>query len=193
MRFLLFCLLLAPLPVQALTLTVGPQPLQRALVKQLFSAPDGRYYLRGKRDSPGCFLYAQDPHLRFAGNRILLDLHLTGKVGSNFAGACVGLAWSGDAEISVLPQAQGATIGFTDVRVEKLTSDHELDRLLEPLLAALVPRSLKVDAGSLVTKMLRTASERSATAITLQQISIGSIAVQGDSLALDIEGQVGIE
>ena len=95
MRFLLFCLLLAHVPVRALTLTVGPQPLQRALVKQLFSAPDGRYYLRGKRDSPGCFLYAQDPHLRFAGNRVLLDLHLTGKVAATLPAPVSG--WHGPA------------------------------------------------------------------------------------------------
>ena len=197
MRFLLFVvyglLLAAACPAYALDLAVGPQPLQRALVKQLFAAPDARYYLRGKRDSPGCFLYGQDPQLEFAGDRIHLHLHLAGKVGGSLAGECVGVNWNGDAEVSMLPQAQGSQIGFTDVRVEKLTSDRQLDRLLAPLLTALVPKTLKVDASALVGKMLQSASNRSGTAITLQQLAIASIAVEGDVLHLVLEGAVTIQ
>lgn len=190
---LLLALLVASQTAQALQLTVGPQPLQRALVRQLFAAPDGRYYLRGKRDAGGCFLFAQNPQLQFVGGRVLLALHITGKVGSNFGGQCLGVNWDGDAEVSMLPQAQGSTIGFTDVRVERLTSDHELDRLLQPLLAALVPKNLKVDAAQLINKMLLTASSRSGTAIGLQQLSISSIQVQGDALQVAVEGAVSVQ
>jgi hypothetical protein len=99
--------------LRALDLKVGAQPLQHALVKQLFSAADGRYYLRGNRTS-ACYLYAQNPQLHFGGDRIYLDLHLSGKLGGSFAGECLGFSWAGDAEVSMLPQAQGSMIGFTD-------------------------------------------------------------------------------
>jgi hypothetical protein len=192
--FWVVILALAALPagLRAMQLTVGPDPLQRALQKQLFSAPDGRYYLRGNRTS-GCFLYAQNPQLHFNGNRIFLDLHLAGKLGGSFAGQCLGFGWAGDVEVSMLPQAQGSTIGFTDVRVEKLTSDHSLDQMLEPLLARVVPKSIKVDAAQLVGRMLQTASNRSGATIALQQLQIQLLQVQGEALQLTLDGAVSIQ
>ncbi len=190
---LLFAFFLAALPLHALQLTVGAQPLQHALARQLFAAPDGRYYLRGKRDAAGCYLYAEDPQLQFRGDRILLTLHLSGKVGSNAGGVCLGVNWAGNAEISMLPEAQGSVIGFGDVRVERLTGDHTLDRLLQPLLASLVPKSFRVDAGPLVDKLLHTASDRSAATITMRQLAIDLIAVQQNTLHLSLEGEVSIE
>lgn len=189
--FLLF-LLVCACPAWGMQLAVGAQPLQRALAKQLFSAPDGRYYLRGNRTS-ACYLYAQNPQLHFSGDRVYLDLHLSGKLGSSIAGQCFGLAWAGDTEVSMLPQAEGSDIGFTDVRVERLTSDHTVDRMLQPLLARLVPSSIKVDAASLVSKMLHTASNRSGTTINLQRLFVSAIQVQGTDLTLTLDGAVSIE
>lgn len=181
-----------PSRVQAMQLTVGSAPLQRALQKQLFSAPDGRYYLRGTRTS-ACSLYAQNPQLHFTGDRIYLDLHLSGQLGSSFAGRCLGFGWVGDAEVSMLPQGQGSTIGFTDVRVERLTSDRTLDELLQPLLARAVPRSMKVDAAQLVGRMLQTASTRAGAVIALQQLQIEQLQVQKNALQLTLDGAVSIE
>ncbi len=191
MRILLCLALLLPLPAGALDLTVGPQPLQHALLRQLFAAPDGRYYLHGNRTS-SCFLFAQNPQLHFAGNRIVLDLHLEGKIGSSFGGQCIGFKWAGDGELSMLPQAQDQQIGFTDVRVEHLTGDNGLDQLLGPLLSARVPANLKVNAASLIDKMLRSASTRSGENITLDHLVIPALAVQDNALHLSIEGNVAI-
>lgn len=190
MRFLLvFSLLFAALQAQALELRVGPQALQRALSRQMLAAPDGRYYLHGHRGG-GCSLYATDAHIHFAANRIVLDLHLAGKLGSNFAGGCLGVNWNGDAEVSMLPQAQGATLGFTDVRVERLTGNGSLDRLLSPLLTSRVPAGFKVNAMTLIGKMLHTASERSQTTFTLDSLSITSMQVVNNALLLTLDGSV---
>ena len=180
------------LPAAALELRVGPQPLERALVKQLFSAPDGRYYLRGSRTS-GCFLYAQHPQLSFAGNRIVLALQLEGKLGREFAGQCFGVHWGGNGRLSMLPQSQGANIGFTDVRVERLTGDGSIDQLLGGMIARLAPRSFHVDAGALVNNMLRHASARSGATITLGQLTIQSLQVKNNVLDATLDGTVDVQ
>ena len=188
----LFVALLLPLPARALDLTVGPQPLQHALLRQLFSAPDGRYYLRGDRNS-ACYLFAQNPQLQFSGNRIELALHLEGRLGSSFGGQCIGFKWSGEAGLSMLPQAQDQQIGFTDVRVEHLTGDNGLDQLLGSVLSARVPANLKVNAASLIDKMLRSASTRSGETITLDHFTIPAMNVQNNALHLSVEGNVTIQ
>lgn len=198
MKRLLIALLLAVIAApprgfaQGLELRVGPKPLERALEKQLFSAPDGRFYLRGNRQSL-CSLYAQHPQLKFEGDRIVLAMQLDGKIGREFGGECLGVPWTGTGELSMLPQAQGATIGFSDVRVEHLTGDTSLDRLVSPLIEALAPRAIHVDAAALIGKMLRTASAHSGTEISLQQLSISGMQVVGNNLQLFAQGVVSVE
>jgi hypothetical protein len=48
----------------ALERTVSRQALEWTLKQQLFSGPDGRYYLKGNAQS-GCFISTEDPHLIF--------------------------------------------------------------------------------------------------------------------------------
>jgi hypothetical protein len=182
-------LCLGACPAQAVQLRVGPQSLQHALTHQLQQAPDGRYYLHGRR-SGGCALYATDVHVHFAQDRIVLDLHLEGKIGADFAGGCLGVHWAGDAEVSMLPQAQGAKLGFTDVRVEKVTGAGDIGGLLAPLLESRVPRNFSIDAASLVGRMLHSASVRSQTPLSLDNLSITSMQVVNNALLLGIDGSI---
>jgi hypothetical protein len=182
-------LLSGAVPAQAVQLRVGPESLQHALTHQLQQAPDGRYYLHGRRTG-GCALYATDVHVHFAQNRIVLDLHLAGKIGADFAGACLGVHWDGDAEVSMLPQAEGAKLGFTDVRVEKLTGGGDIGGLLAPLLESRVPRNFSIDAASLVGRMLHSASVRTQTPLSLDTITITSMQVVNNALLLTIDGAI---
>ncbi len=177
------------LSARAVELRVGPQSLQHALTHQLQQAPDGRYYLHGRR-SGGCALYVTDVQVRYAQSRIVLDLHLAGKIGADFAGGCLGVHWAGDAEVSMLPQAQGAKLGFTDVRVEKLNGNGDLGGLLAPLLESRVPRNFSIDAASLVGRMLHSASVRSQTPLSLENVNITSMQVVNNALLLNIDGAI---
>ena len=187
--FLWFLLFSATLPAYAVQLRVGPQSLQHALTHQLQQAPDGRYYLHGRR-SGGCALYATDVHVHFAQNRIVLDLHLAGKIGADIGGSCFGVHWEGDAEASMLPQAQGAKLGFTDVRMEKLTGSGDLSGLLAPLLESRVPRNFSIDAAWLVGRMLQSASARTQTPLSLDNITITSMQVVNNALLVNLDGAV---
>ena len=191
--FLLFwgCAL-AVAPAHAMKVAVGPAPLQRALVRQLFATPDGRYGLRGHPGN-GCYLAADHPQLSFRDNRVVLQLHIAGNIGSSVFGSCLGVNWSGDAVVSMLPQAQGTDIGFTDVRVEKLTENHDIDKLLSPLLTRAVPRAIKVDAAELARKLLVTASTKAHSQIDLQSLSLSGMQVDGQFLVLEFDGAVQIQ
>ncbi len=180
------------LPATALELRVAAQPLQRALVRQLFSAPDGRYYLHGTRTS-GCYLFAQRPQLSFSGKRVVLQMNLEGKVGREFAGQCFGVHWAGDGRLSMLPQSQGTSIGFTDVRVEQLTNNDAMDKLLGRLIATLAPRSFHVDAAPLVRNMLHHAGTRSGTDMQLDQFVIRDLQVENEMLDAQVDGVITIQ
>ena len=55
---------------RAVQLKVSREALQRTLEQQLFNGPEGRYYLKGSPQS-GCFVYAENPVVRFEQDRSL--------------------------------------------------------------------------------------------------------------------------
>ena len=114
-------------------------------------------------------------------------------MGGSLPGLFLGIGWAGGAEISMLPHAEGSVIGFDDVRVERLSGNHTLDRLLGPLLAAAAPHQFKVDARALINKMLLATSARSGTSIALDRFTITGMQIQGQALLLDIDGTVTIQ
>jgi hypothetical protein len=62
-------------------LTVSRDALERTLKQELFSGPDGRYYLKGNAHS-ACFISTEDPQLRFEQDRIVVRVKTRGAAGS---------------------------------------------------------------------------------------------------------------
>src|SRR5215469_6124168 len=77
-------------PSHAVELKVSREALQRTLKDQLFSGPNGRYYLKGSEQSP-CSIYAEDPQLSFVQDRILVRVKTHARVGKAVHGTCIGL------------------------------------------------------------------------------------------------------
>ena len=69
-----------PQTAKALDVKVSALALERTLKAQLFSGPDGRYYLRGDARS-ACFVYAESPHVSFKDNRVVVHVHTRSKLG----------------------------------------------------------------------------------------------------------------
>src|ERR1700710_657018 len=115
-RSLLLCsLLFAASSAHAIEVGISSQALERTLRTQLFNGPDGRYYLRGDAKS-ACFVYADSPRVSFSQDRVVVHIHTRARLGTSVYGACVGVSLTRDVDVSVLPDAQGETIGFRDAR-----------------------------------------------------------------------------
>jgi len=103
----------------ALELTVSRQALEWTLKQQLFSGPGGRYYLKGNAQS-GCFISAEDPHLIFEQDRIVVRVKTRARLGKAVGGTCLGVSVTLPAEVLLAPDAEGETIGFRDARLDKV-------------------------------------------------------------------------
>ena len=60
-------------PVRALEIKVSAKALERTLQKQLFNGEGGRHYIKGKAGDP-CFIYAEDPEVSFAAERVVVHI-----------------------------------------------------------------------------------------------------------------------
>jgi len=150
MRPVRLTLLLAALcfgtAAHAIEIKISSQALERTLVKQLFTAEGGRYYIRGKADSP-CFVYAEAPKVSFNADRIVIHVKTHAKLGTSIKGACIGVSLNTEADVSVVPEAEGESIGFRDARVENLSESKELNYFLIPFLSKKLPQEMKVNAA----------------------------------------------
>jgi len=183
--------LLGVLPARAIEIKVSAQALERTLNTQLFDGPDGRYYFRGKPDG-GCYAYGQDPKVSFKDERIVVHVKTQAKLGAKMGGSCLGVDFKTEADVSVVPDAQGESIGFRDPRIEHLSENKELDFLLVPFLSKKLPQQMRINAADLLRQLLTKSAEATGYDVRLDNLKIHSMQVSGDSLVVDFDGDLSV-
>jgi len=176
----------------AVELRVSRAALERTLHQQLFTGPEGRYYLKGSPRS-GCFVYAENPEVRFDQDRIVVRMKTHARMGTSLHGSCVGITLSPISEVSLAPDGEGETLGFRDARLERVSTQRELNFLLAPFLAHTVPSSMKVNAAELLRKALEGSTATSGYKVTLDRLKIHSIQIQGDDVVVDVDGGLSVK
>jgi hypothetical protein len=176
----------------ALDVKVSAMALERTLRNQLFSGADGRYYMRGSATSP-CFVYAEDPHVSFKDDRIVVHVRTKAKLGTALRGACLGVTLTTEADVSVVPEAQGESIGFRDPRVEKLSDSQELNFLLVPFLSRKLPQEMKLNAAQLINSVLGQSASTTGYTVTLNSLKLHSMIVDYDHLVVDLDAAIGVD
>jgi hypothetical protein len=176
----------------AVELKVSRDALERTLIKQLFSGPDGRYYLKGNAQS-ACYVYAETPKLKFVDERIVVQLKTHARLGQRVGSACIGIALSLPAEVSLAPDGEGETVGFRDARVDKVSDHTELNFVLTPFLSHQVPSGMKVNAAELLRKSLEDSTATSGYKVALDRLKIHSVLIQDDTLVVDVDGDISVK
>jgi hypothetical protein len=180
------------LTAHAVELKISRAALERTLKQQLFSGPDGRDYLKGDAKST-CSVYAEDPSLNFVADRIVVKVKTHARLGTSIAGKCIGVSLAPTAEVSMVPDAEGETIGFRDARVERVSDSKELNFLLLPFLSHQIPSSMKVNAADVLRKALEGSTLTTGYKLTLDRLKIHSMLIEGDFLIVDVDGDMSVK
>lgn len=180
------------LQCRAVELRVSRDALERTLKTQLFSVPNGRFYLKGSSET-ACSVYADDAKISFVQDRIIVRVKTRARMGKAMKGACLGISLSPTAEVSVAPYGQGQTIGFRDAELLKVSDQRELNFLLTPFLSHQVPSSMKVDAADLLRKALEGSTASSGFKVTLDRLKVHSMQIRGDTLVVDVDGDISVK
>ena len=182
-------MLLASLNARAIELKITATAMERTLAQQLFNAPDGRYYIRGNANA-ACFVYVDQPSVRFQDERLVIHVHTHSRLGAGVFGKCVGLGFNTEADVSVVPDAEGETIGFRDARIDRFTGNKEVDALLIPFLSRKLPQKLKINAADLLRTALAKSQQSTGYELTLDHLKIHSMLVQNATLTVDLDGSL---
>ena len=188
---LLILLALASISARALDIKVTAKALEHTLRDQLFTAPEGRYYMRGNPKSP-CFVYADNPRISFNADRIVVHVHTVAKLGTSLRGACIGVSLNTETDVSLIPEAEGENIGFRDARIDKLSDNRELNFLLVPFLSHKLPNELKFNAAEIIRPQLDKSSGSTGYNLTLDRLRIHSLTIQSNALIADVDAALTI-
>ena len=186
---LLSVLLFATVPARAIELKLTAQSIERTLRQQLFTVAGGRVYLHGSAGA-ACYVYVDQPSVHFVKDRIVVHVFTHARLGAGVLGRCVGMGFSTEADVSVLPDAEGETVGFRDAQIERLTGNKELDFLLIPFLGRKLPQKMKINAADLIRAALARSRESTGYELTLDRLKIHSMLVEQDSLTVDLDGSL---
>ena len=177
---------------RALEVKVSALALERTLRAQLFNSPEGRYYMRGDATT-ACYVYAENPHVSFQDDRVVVHVHTKAKLGTAMRGNCLGVTLNTDADVSVVPNAEGESIGFRDAKVERLSESRELNFMLVPFLSRKLPSQMKVNAADLMAKLLSQSVAATGYTLTLKSLKLHSMSVDHDALVVDVDAAMSVE
>jgi hypothetical protein len=138
-------------------------------------------------------VYAENPQLRFAEDRIVVKVKTHARMGKAVGGACLGISLTLPAEVSLAPEGEGETIGFRDARVDRVSDQRELNFLLSPFLSHQIPSSMKVNAADLLRSALQGSNASSGYKVALEKLKIHSVQIQGDFLVVDADGDLSVQ
>ena len=188
----LLLLLAGTLPCGAVELRVSREALERTLKQQLFSGPGGRFYLKGS-ERTACWVYADDAKVSFDQDRIVVKVKTRARMGKSMGGACLGISLAPTAEVSVAPYGEGEAIGFRDAQLIRVSDQRELNFLLTPFLSRQVPSSMKVDAANLLRSALEGSTAASGYKVTLEKLKVHSMQIVGNTLVVDVDGDISVK
>jgi hypothetical protein len=185
------CGFASPVAAHAIEIRVSAQALERTLNTQLFNSVDGRYYFRGTATTP-CYAYAQEPKVSFKDERIVIHVKAHAKLGEKIGGSCLGVGLNTEADVSVIPDAQGESIGFRDPNLDRLSESRELNFLLVPFLSKKLPQQMRINAAVLIRQLLVKSAEATGYDVKLDNLKVHSMQVSGDSLVVDFDGDLSV-
>ncbi len=190
--FLLLLMSLVTVNARAIELKVSTAALERTLKAQLFASPDGRYYLKGDAKS-ACYVYVDQPSVLFKDDRVVVHVHTHSRLGAGVFGKCVGVGFGTESDVSVIPNAEGESIGFRDARIDTLTGNKELDFLLVPFLSRKLPANMKLNAAELIRTSLAKSKDSTGYTLSLDTLKVHSMVVEKDVLTIDLDGSLHVD
>jgi hypothetical protein len=180
------------LPAHAIEVKISAQALERTLKAQLFSGADGRYYMRGDAKS-ACYVYAEQPKVTFKYDRVWVHVRTHARLGTGVKNACLGVSLTTEADVSMVPEAEGESVGFRDARIERASESRELNFLLVPFLSHKLPTQMKMDVAQTMGKLLSQSVASTGYALRLDSLKLHSMTVDHGALIVDVDAGLSVD
>jgi hypothetical protein len=134
---------LAPQTDRASELAIGPKAVQQVLQTQLFTN-NGRWFLL---DDGPCYAFLETPVVRLGQGRLLLDSHLSSRLGQRIGNYCAGAGFASAVTFSAALVGQGSKVTLSDIRIDHVDdgATRDLLSLLQRVAPQALPQAFTID------------------------------------------------
>jgi hypothetical protein len=168
--------------VLASELVIGREALQTLVVASVFK-DQGRWYLaKGK-----CYAYLERPHVALDSARVIIDAHLSSRLGLSVGDTCVGTELMSDVRVSGKLVGSGTHIEIDDIRIDNVQdeSTRKVIDLLQSATGGSLPKSANID---LLPLLKPTSVPGTDIKVSATNLAIANVATLAD--AVDVEFEV---
>ncbi len=179
----LVCLGLAGFPGRAVAseILIGRQALQTLVVDSVFK-DQGRWYLaKGK-----CFAYLERPHVALEAGRVIINAHLSSRLGLTVGDSCLGAEMMSDVRVSGKLVGSGSHIEIDDIRIDNVQdeSTRQVIELLQSATGRSLPQSVSID----LLPMLKPASVPGTDInVSATNLAIANVSTLADAVDVQFE------
>jgi hypothetical protein len=162
-------------------LVIGRDALQTVVVTSVFK-DQGRWYLvKGK-----CYAYLERPHVALDGARVIIDAHLSSRLGLTVGDACVGTEMSSDVRVSGKLVGSGSHIEIDDIRIDNVQdeSTRKVVELLQSATGGSLPKSANID---LLPLLKPTSVPGTDIKVSATNLAIAKVTTLADAVDVEFE------
>jgi hypothetical protein len=177
--FLTACAFCARAPASELVIT--RDAVQALVLETVFSDQGKWYFAKGT-----CYAYLERPRIGLAGGRLIIDGHLSSRVGLDVGSSCVGTDFASDVKLSGRFVAAGSQITLNDIRIDSVKDDSTRQALevLQSAAGASLPRAVDIN---LLQLLKPTMVPGTAIRVAVTDLNITSVTTQPDRVTVDFE------
>jgi hypothetical protein len=160
-------------------LSMGPRRVQTLVVEQLFNRT-GRWYLI---DDGGCYTYLESPQTSLTLDRLVLNAHLSSRLGQQMGKDCVGGDFASNVTLSGKLHGSGHLLILDDIRIDRVDDESTRNALNLALQVdpQFMPRAANIDVSDFVRKNVIAAGGSSAR---LDEFRIVKITTRSDAVVV---------
>ena len=129
-------------------LSLGPASIQKIVAEQLFNQ-QGRWYLV---DNGPCYAFFDHPKTRLTDGRLILNAHLSARIGLQIGDNCAGTDLASNVTISARPVGKGSSLTLEDIRFDRVDDGASRDALnaIQQIAPEALPKAFSFDLLALV-------------------------------------------
>ena len=171
-------------PAEAMSaLSLGPRSVQTLIAEQLFNRA-GRWYLIDDRGI--CYTYLESPHVRLEPDRLVLNAHLSSRIGQRIGNNCIGADFASNVTLSGRLHSTEHKLILGDLRIDQV--DDEATRNALDLALQLSPQAMSRTASIDVLEFVRKqVLATGGSPVHLDQIRIVNTTTRTDAIVIQFD------
>jgi hypothetical protein len=169
--------------IGASVFSLGPRGVQSLVADQLFTK-HGKWYLID--DGEVCYTYLESPRTHLEADRLVLNAHMTSRLGQRVGNNCMGADLASNVTLSGRLRATDHKLLLDDIRIDHV--DDDSTRAALALAQQLAPQALPHSVGIDVLELLRKqVSTNGVLPVHVDQFRILDLATRPDGVTIQVD------